>query len=257
MVRRDVSTIVKKLHKKYGKKYLPDDPICLVHQYSDAADQEVVALITALLAFGNAKAVQNSLKKILNFLGPHPYSTLLKFDSKNRLSNSCGHRWIRSQDIQQLFLTLKKTLGDWGSVKNLFLEGHNTKDPDISNALHLFSTKMNQGVKLNFLFPSPQNGSACKRLCLFLRWMIRPSDGIDLGLWPEIPPSKLIVPLDTHICRFALKYRLSRHKTPNWKMACEVTQFLKMLDPQDPLKYDFAICHHGMEKKSFDFEDAM
>lgn len=244
-VRSYAGTLVQKIHKKYDKKYLKDDPIYFVHQYQDPRDQEVAGLICALLAFGNAKSIQNSTGKILKILGVRPYQTILNFDPKKYSFDHLGHRWIRGADIKKLSLALKKVLKKYDSIKNLFLKGYKPFDPNISNALHLFSQEMKDNTHY-FLFPSPQDGSPCKRLNMFLRWMVRPKDEIDLGLWKEIPTSKLIVPLDTHIYQFARRFQISRYKNPNWKMAVEVTQFLKTLDPEDPIKFDFAICHYGM-----------
>ena len=249
MNQKPLKPFLKKLHQRYDKKYLGNDPICFVHNYFDPKDQEIVGLISALMSFGNAKSIQISVKKVLNLLGKHPYQTLLESDFKKQdeAFKTLGHRWIRGSDIKDLLLVLKKALKKFGSIKNLFLEGYNRADPDISNALTIFSQAMKKKTHY-FLFPSPQDGSPCKRLNMFLRWMVRPTDGIDLGLWKEIPTSKLIVPLDTHIFQFARRYKISRYKNPNWKIAVEVTQFLKTLDANDPVKFDFAICHYGMEK---------
>lgn len=247
MVRWHVSTIVKKLYKKYGKRFLKDDPVYFAHQYKDPLDQEVVALIASLLSFGNAKVIQNSVGKILNLLGKHPYQAILNFDPKKYRFHHWGHRWLRADDLKRLLIVLKAFLNQHGSIKNLFFKGFHSEDADISSALHFFSQAM-KGKTHPFLFPSPLGGSSCKRFNMFLRWMVRPKDGIDLGLWKEISPSKLIIPLDTHIYQFARKFKISRYKNPSWKMAVEVTQFLKALDPNDPVKFDFAICHFGMKK---------
>jgi len=97
------------------------------------------------------------------------------------------------------------------------------------------------------MFPDPKKGSACKRMNLFLRWMVR-KDDMDLGLWGEIPTSKLIIPVDTHVARIAKELGLTKQTTANWKMAEEITENLKMFDREDPVKYDFALCHIGMRK---------
>jgi hypothetical protein len=97
-----------------------------------------------------------------------------------------------------------------------------------------------------FLFPSPASGSACKRLCMFLRWMVRPADGIDLGLWKAIPPRKLIIPVDAHIQRISRFLGLTQRKQADWRMAQEITAALKKFDSDDPVKYDFSLCHIGI-----------
>ncbi len=236
--------IVQNLYKQYDKKYLSDDPVSIVHQYKNQ-DKEIIGLIVSLMAFGNAKSIQNSAGKILSLLGENPYQAILNLEPKKFSFDGLGHRWIRGSDIKNLLLALKKVLNECGSIENLFLAGYDPTDLDISNALHFFSQKMKEGTH-TFLFPSPKDGSPCKRLNMFLRWMVRPADGIDLGLWKKIPTSKLIIPLDTHIYQFARRFKISRYKNPNWKMALEVTEFLKKIDPTDPVKFDFAICHYGM-----------
>jgi uncharacterized protein (TIGR02757 family) len=103
---------------------------------------------------------------------------------------------------------------------------------------------------LKFMFPLPEKGSACKRMNLFLRWMVR-KDELDFGLWSEIPTSKLIIPVDTHIARICTQLRLTKRNNVSWQMAEEITENLKKFDPNDPIKYDFAICHIGMRKLDF------
>ena len=99
---------------------------------------------------------------------------------------------------------------------------------------------------MRYFFSSPAGGSACKRLNLYLRWMVRHDPGLDLGLWTEVPPSRLVIPLDTHVARIARYVGLSSRNTADWKMALEVTRALREFDPGDPVKYDFAICRLGI-----------
>jgi uncharacterized protein (TIGR02757 family) len=108
------------------------------------------------------------------------------------------------------------------------------------------STSSQAPSNFKFLLPLPSRGSACKRLNLFLRWMVRPDDGIDFGIWKKISPSQLIIPLDTHVARIARRIGLTRRTSADWKTALEVTHALRQLDSADPVKYDFAICKLGM-----------
>lgn len=246
---------VEELYRSYGVALLKEDPVWYVHQYKDPHDREIVGLLSALLAFGQVKSIHASVKKVLDILGASPYQTILSFDPKAILKPSLtGHRWVRKEDLFLLFSILRRVLEKNGSLKNLFLKGYSAREDHIEKALNHFVGVLLKEEKeslkrrgFRFLLSSPRDGSPCKRLNMFLRWMVRPADGIDLGLWPEVSPSKLIIPLDTHIHQFAKKYRLSRYKNPNWKMACDVTRFLKTIDPKDPVKYDFAVCHYGMD----------
>lgn len=256
-MKRDLSNSLQSLLTRYDRQFLPGDPVFSVHRYSNPRDQELVGFIASLLAFGNAKAIRRSLEKLLTLLGPSPFSFVYDFDpARERAAfQSLGHRWVRGGDLHLLLILLKKILRRHSSLKACFLEGYEDRDVDVAPMLNRFSRKVKSLVNFGkqsrgfrYFFPQPSDGSACKRLNMYLRWMVRPADGIDLGLWKEIPPSKLVIPLDTHVYRFGRRFRLSRFKTPHWRFARDVTDFLKNLDPEDPVKYDFAICHYGMEK---------
>jgi uncharacterized protein (TIGR02757 family) len=147
-----------------------------------------------------------------------------------------------------------------GSIERYFAAGFDPLAPDISAALECFSEralaidlraaygdkKCHPGVA--YFFPRPSSGSGCKRMNLFLRWMVR-KDAVDLGVWSEIPASKLIVPLDTHVIRVGRCLQLTRYTSPGWKMAAQITESLRALDPIDPVKYDFSLCHIGMAEQ--------
>ncbi len=255
--KKSIAALLQTLSQRFDRKFLSDDPVFFVHPYSDPRDQEVVGLISALLAFGNVKTIHQSIQKVLEVMGSSPADFIANFDFKRQGAslNRLGHRWVRSGDIRLLFVVLKKILRRHASLKSFFLEGYNDGDLDVSGVLHCFSkgalslagsSDLSRGFR--YFFPSPINGSPCKRLNLFLRWMVRPADGIDLGLWTEIPPSKLVIPLDTHIYQFGTRFGLSRTKTANWRFARDLTDFLKTIDPVDPVRFDFPICHYGMEE---------
>jgi uncharacterized protein (TIGR02757 family) len=139
-------------------------------------------------------------------------------------------------------------------LKNLFIQGYEHNHDSILKALVSFSEEINinnkakQGNYFHYLISNPAHGSVSKRMNLFLRWMIR-KDEIDPGIWYEIPASKLIMPVDTHIARVSKRLRLVKRKSVDLKFAIELTDRLKKFDPDDPVKYDFALCHIGIEKK--------
>jgi uncharacterized protein (TIGR02757 family) len=157
-----------------------------------------------------------------------------------------------------LLVILQRMLREAGSVEQFFLAGDDASQPDVSAALDSFSERALQtnlrpayGARLParpgvcYFFPRPSAGSACKRLNLFLRWMVR-TDAIDLGVWKNVSPARLVVPLDTHVIRLGRCLRLTRYASPGWKMAADITATLRSIDPADPVRFDFSLCHVGM-----------
>jgi len=154
-------------------------------------------------------------------------------------------------------IILQRMLRESGSIERFFMEGDDSTSADIGPALEAFSTRalatdvraaygrVPKRPGVSCFFPRPSAGSACKRLNLFLRWMAR-TDAIDLGVWTQVSPSRLIVPLDTHVIRLGRCLRLTRYKSPGWKMAAEITASLRAIDSSDPVRFDFSLCHVGM-----------
>jgi uncharacterized protein (TIGR02757 family) len=171
------------------------------------------------------------------------------------------HRWIRERDLVALVWVLKQMLDRSATIEGFFLEGYDPAAGDVAAALDSFSeramaldltaaygrpsTRSGAAVGVAYFFPRPSKGSACKRLNLFLRWMVR-RDALDLGVWTRVSPSKLVVPLDTHVIRVGRCLQLTRYTSPGWAMARDITASLQRIDPADPIRYDFSICHLGM-----------
>jgi uncharacterized protein (TIGR02757 family) len=235
------------------------DPIHIVRRYRSREDREIVGFCAAGLAFGRVASVLQSIEALLGVMGPAPAEYVRRFDpviERTRLK-PLVHRWIRGDDLTALLLILQRMLADSGSIEGFFLAGDDAASADIADALDSFAVRAMQtdlrpaygrvpkrpGVC--YFFPRPSAGSACKRLNLFLRWMIR-RDAIDLGVWERVSPSRLIVPLDTHVIRVGRCLRLTRYASPGWKMAADVTASLRALEPADPIRYDFSLCHVGM-----------
>ena len=244
------------MKEKYSQS-IESDPIYWVHQYSRPEDQELVAFISASLAFGQVKSIQQSVGKILKLLGPSPHQTLLNFEKKfsEKDFKELGHRWVRGRDLWCLCFMLQNILREKGRFKKYFFDFFKEEDLTIAPLLTCFSEDMKSRIPrphrsrgVNYFFPSPADGSPCKRLNMFLRWMVRPNDGVDLGLWPELGTQRLIIPLDTHLYQFAKKFKISCFKNTSWKMAEELTGFLRQINPADPVSLDYLICHYGMEK---------
>ena len=164
----------------------------------------------------------------------------------------------KNEDILCLIYLVSAVLKEHGSLQRLFMSFYNPMDDDIGPALSGFvdyilkidtSAVYGKDIRpfglLQFL-PSPVKGSTCKRFNMFLRWMVRSGDGVDFGIWNHVPPSQLIIPIDTHIARISRNISLTNRKSADWKMAKEITENLKIFAPDDPVKYDFALCHMGI-----------
>jgi uncharacterized protein (TIGR02757 family) len=248
------------LYKAFDHVTSATDPVHIVRRFSAPEDREIVGFCAAGLAFGRVASVLQSIESLLAVMGPHPARFVRDFDparERDRLA-PLVHRWIRGRDLMALLLILQRMLRESGSIEAFFLEGDDPSQPHVGTALDSFSTRAlatdlreaygrrvpkQRGV--TYFFPRPSAGSACKRLNLFLRWMVR-RDEIDLGVWTRLPPARLIVPLDTHIIRLGRCLRLTRYTSPGWKMASEITASLRNVDALDPVRYDFALCHVGM-----------
>jgi uncharacterized protein (TIGR02757 family) len=218
-------------------------------------------------------SVLNSIDTLLRIIGPRPADYVRSFDpaAPHPELRAMVHRWTRGSDLAALLWMLRQMLEQSGSLESYFLEGYADAHEDVGPALDSFCTRAMQldirraygavGKSQNavgknqkkmpkrpgvcYFFPRPSAGSACKRLNLFLRWMVR-RDEVDLGAWTRLPASKLVVPLDTHVIRLGHCLRLTKYASPGWKMAADITASLRRLNPSDPIRFDFSLCHVGM-----------
>ncbi len=243
-------------YRAFDKNKISPDPIEFPKKFSNYFDIEISAFLSSVFAYGNIKQIQNSLEKLHKLLGESPYEFILNSDSFNQFINF-RHRFYTEKDIEILLEILKKVYENYGSLKYLFLLYYFPKDKNLKNSISFFSNNLLGLIKnkpltngLRFMFPDPLRGSACKRMNLFLRWMVR-KDNIDFGLWSEIPASQLVVPVDTHIARISRLLKLTNRKVVSWKMAEEITENLKKFDKSDPVKYDFSLCHIGIRNMKF------
>jgi uncharacterized protein (TIGR02757 family) len=242
--------------------HLSSDPVQFVHRYDDPRDREVAGLIASVLAYGNVKIVLRSVERALGILGPHPAEATAAFDPVRDIRRVRGfyHRFNTSRDLAVLFWMIGRALEQHGSLESNFVRGLSAKDSDTGGAIQRFSEsflasgyerfysrrELNGRAGVRFFFPSPAQGGACKRLNLYLRWMVRPADGVDCGVWSRVSTRQLVIPLDTHIARISGYIGLTDRKSPDWRMALDITRSLRKLDTNDPLRYDFALCHLGI-----------
>lgn len=235
------------------------DPVHRVRRYRSRADREVAGFCAAALAFGRVASILNSVDAVLDAMGESPAAFIRRFEPDRDAVGlkSLAHRWTHGIDLIALAYILRRMLEHAGTIEGFFLEGYRTEADDVGEALesfctralafdlgHIYATHERHGVA--YFFPRPSGGSACKRLNLFLRWMVR-QDHVDLGVWRRVDSSKLIVPLDTHVMRVGQCLGLTRYRSPGWRMAHEITVSLRAFDSKDPVKYDFSLCHLSMQ----------
>jgi uncharacterized protein (TIGR02757 family) len=253
----------------YASFNYPDsatDPIQIVRRFARDDDREIVGFVAGALAFGRVMSVLQSIERVVAVMGPEPAAYVRRFDPRRDAKPfaTIVHRWTRGPDLVALLWQLKQMLDRSGSIEGFFLEGYDPAAADVEGAIESFSTRAlaldlrsaygrvprfsNRAPGVPYFFPQPSKGSGCKRLNLFLRWMVR-RDALDLGLWRRVSPSKLIVPLDTHVIRVGRCLQLTTYTSPGWKMARDITASLRRLDPDDPVKYDFSLCHLGMRHR--------
>ena len=241
------------------ERHLTNDPVQFVHRYDDPRDREIAGLIASAFAYGNVKIVLRTVAQALAYLGPKPSATIVEFDPKRDLRRLRGfyHRFNTSRDLAVLFWMIRRTFEEYGSIESAF---GTVSDDNTAVCINRFASRMlgyghqkfyprgelDRRIAVRFFFPTPAQGSACKRTNLFLRWMVRPADGIDCGVWTQIQSGQLVIPLDTHIARISRYIGLTGLKSPGWSMAVDITNSLRKLNREDPLRYDFALCHLGI-----------
>ncbi len=250
-----------RLVDRFDARALDRDPLVIVHEYPDPRDAELVGLVGSSLAYGRVDTILTNVRTALAPFGPHPMAAVLASDparDRRRLSRF-RHRFNDGDDVACLLHFVRQMVEQAGSIGGFFAAqdpGGATIEAAASafceSALRLDSRpiyrqrSLPKGAGVRFFLPSPTGGSACKRLNLYLRWMVRPADGLDLGLWPAVSPRRLVMPLDTHVARISRYLGLSQRRSVDWRMALEVTESLRRLDPEDPIRYDYAICRLGV-----------
>lgn len=268
VLKRELDALV----RTFGASFLSTDPLSFVHRYAKNRDREVVGLIASSLAYGRVDGIKRSVEKILGIMGKSPFDFTVNFSPKRQgaLFDGFVHRFSGARDISCLIYFAKQMIEESGSIGGFFMKGYDSGGENVKTALSAFSEnalsldsapvygtkKLSPGAGVRFFFPNPNDGSACKRLNLYLRWMVRRGDSLDFGIWKSVDPARLVIPLDTHIARISKNIGLTALSSPGWSMAEDITNSLKKLDPKDPVKYDFALCRLGILDKCPKKKDA-
>ncbi len=245
--------MLEKLNALYGRynrrEFVHPDPLEFLYAYKDLGDREIVGLIASSLAYGRVAQILKSVSRALDVMKPSPCSFLknAREDSIREAFEVFTHRFAKGTQFAGLLLGIKRVIASFGSLQACFLSGMSPGDENVLPAMTLFSTRLTLENNPGHLVALPEKGSACKRMNLFLRWMAR-KDAVDPGGWKGIPSASLIIPLDTHMHGIGLALGFTKRKQANMRTALEITDAFKRLNPDDPVKYDFALTRLGIRE---------
>lgn len=256
-IERQLNEWFKQYHKS---EFLTIDPLVSVRKIKSNPDREVGALIASVISYGRVEIIIKNCEQLFSLMNwkPAEFVTSTSIKKNEKMFSEFRHRFTSSEDIVLLMEVLGKIIRTSGSIEQFFIEGYDHREMSFKDAIVSFCKRVKKIARENvlysgrgfeYLFPSPESGSACKRINMFLRWVVRDEDTIDLGLWKMIKPSQLIMPVDTHIAEQSKKLKLTKRNAADWKMAEEITNVFRKIDPDDPVRFDFSLCRAGMMGK--------
>lgn len=230
------------------RKFVSPDPLQFLYDYRDPGDREIVGLIASSLAYGRVTQILASVSNVLDRIRkPRKF---VESSSRKRMEGAFlgfKHRFTTGDEMAALLQGARLAIKRHGSLSECFANGVKAEHESIMPALERFVAKLNEGTggRAGSLLPEPSRGSACKRLHMYLRWMVR-KDAVDPGGWKGVSPSKLIVPLDTHMYRICKELGMTERKSADSKTALEITGGFRKISPEDPVRYDFSITRLGI-----------
>lgn len=238
--------------------FIADDPISVPHSYSKLQDIEIIGFFAAIFAWGQRKTIINKARELALRMDNSPYDFIINHQEQD-LKSLLGfkHRTFNETDLLYTVHFMKQHYLKFSSLEDAFV---NSEAMNIEESLtyfhNYFFSLPEASTRTKKHIPTPTRGSACKRINMYLRWMVRDDNrGVDFGLWKRITPNQLICPLDLHVERTARKLNLLQRDKADWKTAIELTENLRLLDDKDPVKYDFALFAISIEEKgNIDFE---
>lgn len=245
-------SLLEVVYERYNRReFVSPDPLEFVYRYETPEDREVVALIASCLAYGRVAQILRSVETVLGVLGDSPAAFLKRISPEKLVAplRSFRHRFTSGEDTARLLGGIGSILRKWGSLEG-FLDSNLQGTSHVLEGIALFAEGIREAGKLSssFLLASPRDGSACKRLFLFLKWMVR-SDDVDPGGWSVLSPKDLIVPLDVHMFRICSALGFTRRATADLRTARESTEAFKRILPEDPVKYDFVLTRFGIRSE--------
>ncbi|SDY12172.1 TIGR02757 family protein [Acetomicrobium thermoterrenum DSM 13490] len=238
-------------YAKYNdKEKAKEDPVYFLHRFDDIRAREIIGIVAASLAFGRVSQIIKSIEKVVAIMEDNPRDFLLNVPEDYLMAKLKGfkHRWVKGSDIVSLLYACKILIARYGSLESLY---EHCKARDLDPAVSFAVALRNASPEdISVLIPDPGKNSPCKRLRLFLKWMVR-KDNVDPGGWTVETPADLVVPLDVHMWKFGKELGWIKRASPDVKAAIELTQAFRLFRPDDPLRYDFALSHLGMEAKDY------
>lgn len=240
-----------KLAQKYEtKEFFYDDPIGIPNRFKDKKDIELAGFISSLVAYGRREIFIKKLNNLLEIAQNEPYNFIMNFEPE--ILGDFNYRFGKPEDFAQIFNILKGLYKTDGGLEELFKYGYENKVNDnmfIPVTDYFYSRAEDKdALGFKFMIPDARKGSAMKRMCMYLRWMVRDGE-VDFGIWNFMPKSELLMPLDVHVARVSREMGLLTRKPDDFKSVLELTENLKHFDKNDPVKYDFAIFGYGVNSK--------
>jgi uncharacterized protein (TIGR02757 family) len=235
--------------------FIPHDPISIPHQFNKKQDIEIAGFFAAIFAWGNRTTIINKSNELMQLMDKAPHQFILQHKKKDlEKLEGFKHRTFNTTDLLYCIEFFKMHYSSNKSLETAFTKGMHKKDDTIENGLKSF---YNYFFSLPYIpertkkhIASPEKRSSCKRLNMFLRWMVRKdNNGVDFGIWQNISPAQLVIPIDVHVARVAKRFHLLQNNKTDWPAALELTAYLKTLDASDPVKYDFALFSIGAMEK--------
>jgi len=230
------------------RRYVHPDPLEFLYAHDDPSDREIVGLVASSLAYGRVAQILRDVSMVLERM-PKPARFVRDAAPSGVKAAFAGfkHRFTTGDELADMLLSARRVLRSYGSLEACFASAARGAGDTVLPALSAFAGELNaaRSPAKNTLIPSPDSGGACKRLNLFLRWMVR-SDDVDPGGWTSVPPSRLIVPLDTHMHRLGRALGLTARNQADMRTALEVTRAFRSIAPDDPVRYDFSLTRLGI-----------
>lgn len=232
--------------------FIEDDPVQIPHQFSRKEDIEIAGFLAALIAWGRRNIIIRNAQKLISLMDGEPYQFIMEFDKQDvQPFRNFVHRTFNGEDCVGLLHALQHVYRHLGGLEEIFSRSMSVEKEDVYDGIMQARTCLLEHPSISKRthkhIANPSNGSSAKRINMFLRWMVREDTaGVDFGLWKKISPSQLICPLDVHTATVGRRLGILSRKQNDWKAARELTASLRLFDPEDPVKYDFALFGIGV-----------